>query len=83
MIYYRILNIVPVLYSRILLFTHPICNSLHLLTPNSYSIPSPPLLLLLGYHKSEELADLHVGKSQYIYHTLYIPYRFLDKCTLM
>ena len=30
---------VPVLYSRTLLFIHPIHNSLHLLTPNSQSIP--------------------------------------------
>ena len=83
MVYYRILNIIPVLYSRTLLFTHPIHNSLYLLTLNSYSIPSPPRLLVLGNHKSEELVDLYVGKSQYIYHILYTPYRFLDKCTSM
>ena len=83
MVYYRILNIISVLYSRTLLFTHPIHNSLYLLTLNSYSIPSPPRLLVLGNHKSEELVDLHVGKSQYIYHIIYTPYRFLDKCTSM
>ena len=34
MFYHRILNIVPVLYSRILLFIHCIYNSLHLLIPD-------------------------------------------------
>ena len=29
------------LYSRTLLFIHSICNSLHLLVPNSQSIPLP------------------------------------------
>ena len=33
----------PVLYSRTLMFIHSICNSLHLLTPNSPSIPPPSL----------------------------------------
>ena len=43
MVYHRILNIVlPVLYSRTLLFTHYIHNSLHLLIPNSQSIPPAP-----------------------------------------
>ena len=32
----------PVLYSRALLFIHALHNSLHLLTPNSQSIPLPP-----------------------------------------
>ena len=32
----------PVLYSKTLLFIHSIYNSLHLLTPNSQFIPSPP-----------------------------------------
>ena len=41
----------PVLYSRTLLFILSKCNSLHLLTPNSHSIP-PPRPLLLGDHKS-------------------------------
>ena len=41
----------PVLYRRTLLVTHPVCNSLHLLTPNSHSIPPPPLLPL-DNHKS-------------------------------
>ena len=31
----------PVLYSRTLLFTHPIYNSLHLLITNSQSFPPP------------------------------------------
>ena len=31
----------PVLYSRISLLIHSICNSLHLLTPNAQSIPLP------------------------------------------
>ena len=30
------------LYSRTLLFIHPMYNSLHLLIPKSYSIPPPP-----------------------------------------
>ena len=41
----------PVLYSRILLFVHSICNSLHLLTPNFQSIP-PTSRLPCGNHKS-------------------------------
>ena len=32
----------PVLYSRTSLFIHSLYNSLHLLTPNSHSIPPPP-----------------------------------------
>ena len=40
MVYHRILNIYPVLYSRTLLFIHPIYNNLRLLTPNFQSIPS-------------------------------------------
>lgn len=32
----------PMLYSRVLLFIHSICNSLHLLTLNSQTIPLPP-----------------------------------------
>ena len=49
MVYHRILNIVlPVLYSRTLLFTHYIHNSLHLLIPNSQSIS--PLLPLPKPH---------------------------------
>ena len=42
MVYHRILNIVlPCAISRTLLLIHPICNSLHLLTPNSQSTPPP------------------------------------------
>ena len=41
MVYSRMLNIVPCLYSRTL-FIHSKCNSLYLLTPNSQSIPSTP-----------------------------------------
>ena len=40
----------PELNSRNLLFIHYKCNSLHLLIPNSQSIPLPTLLL--GNHKS-------------------------------
>ena len=40
-----------VLYSRTLLFIHSKCNSLHLLTPNSQSVPLPPPLPF-GNHKS-------------------------------
>ena len=50
--------IVPVLYSRTLLFIHSICNSLHLLVPNSQSIP-PPLPFPLGNHRTV----LHVCES--------------------
>ena len=39
MVYQRILNIVPVWYSRTWLFIHSRYTSLHLLTPNSLSIP--------------------------------------------
>ena len=39
------------LYSRTLLFIHSLYNSLHLLTPNSQSIPSPSPSPL-GNHKS-------------------------------
>ena len=42
MVYHRILSRVPVLYSKALLFIHPIYNSLHLLTPNSQSTPPHP-----------------------------------------
>ena len=41
-VYPRKLDIVPWLYSRTLLFIHSKCNSLHLPTPNSQSIPLPP-----------------------------------------
>ena len=44
MVYHRILNVVPMLDSRTLLFIHPIYNSLHLLIPNSHSILSSPAL---------------------------------------
>ena len=40
------------LYSRTLLFTHPISNSSHLLIPNSHSFHPQSLLLPLGNHKS-------------------------------
>ena len=42
MIYYRMLNIVLVLYSKTLLFICFIYNSLHLLIPNSQSISPLP-----------------------------------------
>ena len=42
-VYHRILNIAPVLYSRSS-FIHSMCNSLHLLTPASPSSPHPPIL---------------------------------------
>ena len=38
----------PVLYNRTLLLIHSKCNSLHLLTPNSQSIPLPPRLSLMS-----------------------------------
>ena len=41
----------PVLYRWILFFIHTVYNSLHLLIPNSYFIPSP-FPLPLGNHKS-------------------------------
>ena len=46
MVYHRILNTLPVLYGRALLLIHSVCNSLHPLTLNSRSIPSPPCSLL-------------------------------------
>ena len=51
MVHHRILNIVPCAISRTLLFIHSLCNSLHLLIPNSQSTPLPPPLPL-GNHKS-------------------------------
>ena len=39
MVYHRILNIMPLFYSRTLLFICPIYSNLHLLTPNSQSTP--------------------------------------------
>ena len=45
MVYHRILNIVPVLYSGALLFIHPIYNSLHLLISDSHATPPSPLAL--------------------------------------
>ena len=50
MLYHRILNIVPMRYSRTLLFIHPVYNSLHLLISNSQSVPSLPYTS--GNHKS-------------------------------
>ena len=49
MVYHRI-EYISVLRSKTLQFTHPIYNSLHLVTPNSPSIL--PIHLLLGNHKS-------------------------------
>ena len=46
MVYHRVLNIVSVLYSITLLFSHPIYKSLHLLTSTS-------ILLLQLYHPSQ------------------------------
>ena len=51
MVYHRILNILPSLHSRTLLFIYSIYNRLHLLIPTSHSIP-PLASLLLGNHKS-------------------------------
>ena len=42
LVYYKIFNKLPVWFSRTLLFIHIISNSLHLLIPNSQSIPTPP-----------------------------------------
>ena len=42
LVYYKIFNKLPVWFSRTLLFIHLISNSLHLLIPNSQSIPTPP-----------------------------------------
>ena len=42
-VYHTILNIVPCVYSRTLLFIHPLYKSLHLLIPDSQSIPPLPL----------------------------------------
>ena len=56
MVYLRILNIVPVLQSRILLFKQSICKSLHLLIPNSQPIPPPTPL-------SNHKPDVHESAS--------------------
>ena len=59
MVYPRRMDIVPcATYSRILLFIHSRCNSLHLLTTKSQSIPLPHPLPL-GNHKS----DVYVCES--------------------
>ena len=42
MVYHRMFIQFPMLYSKILLFTHSVYNRLHLLTPNSQSIPLHP-----------------------------------------
>ena len=41
-VYHRILNKFPVLYSRAMLCINSIYYSLHLLTPTSHSIPTRP-----------------------------------------
>ena len=41
MVYYRVLNIIPVLYINTLLFIHSKDRSLYLPTPHSQSIPLP------------------------------------------
>ena len=51
MVYHRILNTVPLLYSRTLLFNHSVYKRLHLLTPTSHSI-SPSNPLPVGTHQS-------------------------------
>ena len=51
-VYHRILNIVPCAACRILLFLHPMYNSLHLLIPNSQSNPPPALSPLATNPKS-------------------------------
>ena len=50
MVYHKTLNTVLVLYKRMLLFIYPIYINLHLLVPNSRSIPLPTLHL--GNHSS-------------------------------
>ena len=53
MVYYRMLNIFPMLYSGALLFTHSTYNSLHLLIPNSQSFcpPAKASLILIDNDK--------------------------------
>ena len=46
----RISNVVPCALQEDLVY-HPVCTSLHLLTPNSQSLPPPPTLPL-GNRKS-------------------------------
>lgn len=41
MVYHR-LNAIPCAVQRAFLLIHFVCNSLHLLSPNSESIPPPP-----------------------------------------
>ena len=52
MVYHRILPIVPCASCSTLLFAHPMYNSLHLLIPNSQSLPPPALSPLATNHKS-------------------------------
>ena len=46
MVYYRMLNIVPWAAQEDL-FTHSLCDSLHLLIPNSQCIPPSPFPLAI------------------------------------
>ena len=74
MLYPRILEF-TVLYSRTLLFIHSLYNGLHLLIPNSQSMPLPPLLSL-GNHKSllcvnESISVLWKMSHSVIYNSLW------------
>ena len=66
----------PLLCSRISLLKHSKCNSLHLLTPNSQSLPL--LSLPLGNHKSvlhvcEFVSFLQIGSFMLYIRDLWLP----------
>ena len=81
-IYHRILNMIPVLYSR-RLYLPPIYTSLHPLVPNSQSIPShslSPLAITSPFTVSNQYFRFHIYIYIYIY--IYISYStclFLSK----
>ena len=66
----------PCAVSRFLLFTHLIYNSLHLLIPNSHSMPPPPPLVVLYTYKLF-FFNLLLSKRQVKY--FFFTYLFLTK----
>ena len=72
----RRLDIVLCVYSSTLLMIHSKCNRLHVLTPNTKSIPLPPpyfylLIYFLGPHLHMEVPELGVqSKLQLLAYTI-------------
>ena len=57
-----------------ILFIHPICKSLHLLTPNSPSFPPPPTLSVL--RAATRLSSMSVGLCLFCRHIHLCHFRF-------